>query len=1101
VTNSLSKPLVDMPSKQEDKVTPASPTRTMINTRKEPVSTGLNLQLELKDPSQLPALMLAINSQKERTNAALQALHFVHFARFLPTRDHRVLQVITSFDGPIQAYVLDFVIAIGEVFNTILSFVKDAPPLPVSEYPAAFLEFVQNNNRVVVQEPLMAWDNYPTYCAYPATTVVDILGPSDQPPVVRQVQPATVNRADVQGQILAGYRVHCARHYGLRIHCGSKTRALLRLLVDGHGDDLPRITSGEIWQEKPNCMLNLGLTAPGLRALGVKQEHLNTLPRVFLEGPGHPERARANGDTGASSPELWEMGGARSEVHLMLSLYASSPESQSVFDRRHSQLLAAFEAHGLELVHQHDAQALPNNQVHFGYRDSISQPRLALTPENGVATEKPSDGLPLSSVGEFLLGRGYTSVYGGSSLGQMHGDLCENATFAVVRAIDQDVAAFEKLLTDVAQMHGVDREWVAAKLMGRWRDGTPLSALSDSPNGLAQSKETDGIENPPGQASTSNAFDFAPSLATPLAPNDHTGAVCPVGAHIRRMNPRSARVAGQPYSRRIIRRGLPYGPAWDPANASARRGLFALFICADIERQFEFMVQQWANGDSAASGIKGMQDPIFGSQDLSAHFEIPRPNGQTPVTFQVPRWCTTRSSLYLLMPGISGLRWLSQGMGFDEDTANHMGPALWLSTPPAVRKGAKLAPAQLDPLDPDFLRNPYPYYALFRQHAPVSKVQRGNYEAYWIFGHGLCQEAALDSNLFLKKPADQAHAGRGMFNMDAPEHGPVRAAINPAFAQAMVGVKNDVQERALHALERMRSLRTPDQCQHIDLMTDFANPIFSQTFMRMFGLPQSQWATVSTLANTMLKCFCPMGPADQIRQSKEAAMGISVLLTNLAAAHCPMHQRAAHDTSWPQTAPALFQRIVSLAAANETLGLSMNEAIPTGLNLILGGYLSSAFLLGTGLYHLQQQTGVWQAFIHGGAALRLNAWEEIKRFDPPFQLADRYAARDVVLCGVRIPKDARVCLVLGSANRDATVFGHDAEHFDIERAPQAEKNLVFGWGEHQCMGMPMAQVTVPTVLNALADHCESLTLLPEMARWGQDPYFRTFETLPAQLRF
>jgi cytochrome P450/deferrochelatase/peroxidase EfeB len=1078
----------------------------MIRTTPASVSKGLNLQLELKDPQQMPTLMMAINSQKERTNASLQNLHFVHFARFLPTRDNRVLQVVTSFDGPIQAYVLDFVIAIGDVFNAILSFVKDAPPLPVSEHPAAFLAFVEKNNRVVVQEPVMAWDDYPTYSAYPNTTVVDILGPSDQPPVVRQVQPHKVNRADVQGQILAGYRVHQARHYGLRVCNSRKARALLGLLVDGNGGDWPTITSGEVWQKKPDTMLNVGLTAEGLRALGVRHEHLANMPKAFLDGPGHPERARANGDTGASSPERWEMGGARSQVHLMLSLFASSPQSQTVFEQRHSQLLSAFAEHDLVLVHQHDAQALPDDQVHFGYRDSISQPRLALSPDSDAPipneTQKASDGQPMSSVGEFLLGRGYTSVYGGSSLGQMPAELCENATFAVVRAIDQDVAAFENVLTQVAQEQGVDREWVAAKLMGRWRDGTPLSPLSESPSGpQASATGPKLVESAPGAASTSNAFDFAPSQAYPNTPNDHFGGVCPVGAHIRRMNPRSARVAGQPYSRRLIRRGLPYGPAWDPANPTARRGLFALFICGDIERQFEFMVQHWANGDSAASGIKGMQDPIFGSQDLSARFEIPRTGGQAPLTFQLPRWCTTRASLYLLMPGIGGLRWLAQGAGFDDDAAQNMAPAVWLSTPPALRKGAKLAPAQLDPLDADFLRNPYPYYALYRQHAPVAKVQRGAYEAYWIFGHAQCQEAALSSDLFMKKPVDQARAGRGMFHMDAPEHTGVRAAINPVFAQAMADVEKDAKARALNTLQNLRSTLGQNPLLSIDVMKDFANPVFSQTFMRMFGLPEAQWDTVNALATTMLKCFCPMGPADQVRQSREAAMGVSALLQHLATAQCPMHAGTGQTHLSTATAPGLFQRVVSLAMAKQTAGLSMNEALPTGLNLILGGYLSSAFLLGTGLYNLQQQPHVWQAYLQGDPAVRQNAWEEIQRFDPPFQLADRYAARDVVFGGVHIPKDARVCLVLGSANRDASVFGPDAERFDIERPPQSDKSLAFGWGEHQCLGLPMAQLTVPAVLGTLVDNCESLRLEPASARWAQDPYFRTFDALPAQLRW
>jgi len=271
----------------------------------------------------------------------------------------------------------------------------------------------------------------------------------------------------------------------------------------------------------------------------------------------------------------------------------------------------------------------------------------------------------------------------------------------------------------------------------------------------------------------------------------------------------------------------------------------------------------------------------------------------------------------------------------------------------------------------------------------------------------------------------------------------------------------------------------------------------------MMGLPPALWGRVDGLAQTMLQSFCPMLPADQQRQFGEVAMGLLGLFQKLAAGGaCPMHDGAAPSGVDPASASAsgLFPEILALAAAG-TPGLSMAEALPTALDFVLGGYLSSAFLLGTAWYNLQQTPGAMQAYRQGDAAFRLNALEEIKRFDAPFQLADRYTARDMVMGGVRVPANSRVCLVIGSANHDESVFGPKAELFDIEREARADQNLVFGRGAHHCIGMPMAQITLPVVLNTLVDQCEAMGLEPASARWRQDPYFRAFDGLNARLRW
>jgi hypothetical protein len=128
------------------------------------VQNALNLALVLKSRAQMPALLATINAAKDDIHAALTGLHYVHFARFLPTPDFSALQVVTSYDGDLESYLMDFVVVLGDAFNAILAFVQDAPPLPVQRFPREFVAFVDANNIPA-----------PVWTAYPHVTVIDVL--------------------------------------------------------------------------------------------------------------------------------------------------------------------------------------------------------------------------------------------------------------------------------------------------------------------------------------------------------------------------------------------------------------------------------------------------------------------------------------------------------------------------------------------------------------------------------------------------------------------------------------------------------------------------------------------------------------------------------------------------------------------------------------------------------------------------------------------------------------------------------------------------------------------------------------------------------------
>ncbi len=95
--------------------------------------------------------------------AALRSLRYVHFARFLPSPDCTQLMTITTYDGGLSSYTMDFVAVLGDVFTAVLRFIRDAPPLPVQRHPREFLAFVRTHN-----VPIGVWS------AYPDLTVLEI---------------------------------------------------------------------------------------------------------------------------------------------------------------------------------------------------------------------------------------------------------------------------------------------------------------------------------------------------------------------------------------------------------------------------------------------------------------------------------------------------------------------------------------------------------------------------------------------------------------------------------------------------------------------------------------------------------------------------------------------------------------------------------------------------------------------------------------------------------------------------------------------------------------------------------------------------------------
>jgi deferrochelatase/peroxidase EfeB len=467
-----------------------------------------------------------------------------------------------------------------------------------------------------------------------------------------------VDLSDVQGNILRGYRKPHVRYLILEVANPVEARRWLAASISGRDHGVPQITPGNWGATKPDTCFNIGLTYEGLRALGTPASSLEMFPNEFIEGM--TARALKLGDIGPSAPETWPSPFDQPKrIHLIATIYAEEAEQLDPVQQR------ALDRNALTLLGTRDGHNFRNDFVHFGYRDNIMQPRF----EGVHDPQRHADGQPRAPLGTVLLGH-RTNLEGLMWRVPQPAALGHNGTFNAFRVLKQDVVAFETYLDQAASdlleheqpdevlsgddeakicrvmsvegRHAALRELVAANLCGRWRDGTPLALSPD-----------------------------APDPDVDRANFDYDGASrCPYGAHIRRCNPRGGqivqRVANN--SRRLVRRGMPYGPVYDPATrdrdqVEPERGLLGNFIGASLGAQFEAMACDWLNLGLQDPRITGSDDPILGANDpKTSWFDLPLKSGRTIRLRGLPRFVWTQGGAYTFLPSIAAIRFLGSMM-------------------------------------------------------------------------------------------------------------------------------------------------------------------------------------------------------------------------------------------------------------------------------------------------------------------------------------------------------------------------------------------------------------------------------------------------------
>jgi deferrochelatase/peroxidase EfeB len=467
---------------------------------------------------------------------------------------------------------------------------------------------------------------------------------------------ATLDRTNIQSLLFEPHRCEHSRHFLFRFddrQGGKKFLAGLHPRVSHGGTDLAAAQGS---------FINIGVSWAGLGKLGAFDAlgGVSEAGKFFYFDFTDTPDTNSLGAFGASAPANWWNGKFKSaDIDLTVHLYCTQMEALEQLTEMIRDAAGANQVR--ELVPTRDGEAITGHalkappaglrKLHFGYSDGFSQPKINWDNDPALAAAGPGDhGAGFYPRGHFIIDEWDENAQSFPREEKFR-DLVRHGSYMALSWVYQDVAGFNRFLADnakdvaatIAPGLSPDKaeELLAAKMMGRWRDGTPVML---SPN----------QENPPLAVQ-----DFQYGA-------DPAGKLCPVASHIRIVNGRDQPLdsghslmfpAGFP---RVLRRGSSYGSWLDGmVDDGQDRGILGMFLCANVNQQF-YALTRWIAATNFSDAYKDPngQDPLFASRSVpraSRRFSIPGDNGK--VTLKgIPDFIRMQGVAVMLLPALATLR-------------------------------------------------------------------------------------------------------------------------------------------------------------------------------------------------------------------------------------------------------------------------------------------------------------------------------------------------------------------------------------------------------------------------------------------------------------
>jgi len=297
-----------------------------------------------------------------------------------------------------------------------------------------------------------------------------------------------------------------------------------------------------------------------------------------------------------------------------------------------------------------------------------------------------------------------------------------------------------------------------------------------------------------------------------------------------------------------------------------------------------------------------------------------------------------------------------------------------------------------------------------------------------------------------------------ILDSEPPKHTRLRSLVAKAFNRNKIEGMRPAVERITQQLlgaidEKVKS------GESFDLIADYAEPLPVKIIADLLGFPESEEHLLRPWSQSIVKMY-EVNPSEQYQiEAKKAAGEFAEYVRNLAE-----HRK---------TNPG--QDLITDLAMVEENGEKLNshELVATCVLLLNAGHEASVNAFGNGMVAALERPDQAELLRKNSRAITETALEEFMRFDAPLHLFERTATVDTELGGVKIEKGQKIAALIGSANRDSSVF-EKADEMDLTRDPNP--HIGFGAGIHFCLGAPLARLEMSVSLPALWEKYPNMQL-------------------------
>lgn len=352
--------------------------------------------------------------------------------------------------------------------------------------------------------------------------------------------------------------------------------------------------------------------------------------------------------------------------------------------------------------------------------------------------------------------------------------------------------------------------------------------------------------------------------------------------------------------------------------------------------------------------------------------------------------------------------------------------------------------------------NPYPMYALMRQHMPA--FMEPNSGVWSVFRYDDVKTVLTEHGTF-SSGYGEVHARQNgsrmhdsMIGADPPAHTRLRALVSRAFTpRAVANLAPRIKQLTDQLLDQVI------ETGQLDLVHDLSAPLPVMVIAEMLGIPPADYRQFKDWSDQIVASSNLMVQNDAVAASSRTAMH-------------EMYDYFARIIAQRRVEPR--DDLISGLIAAELDGerLSEQDIFSFCWLLLVAGNETTTNLLSNAIITLLEHPDAL-AQLRSDLSLLPSAIEEVLRYRSPVQAMFRFTKREVEVAGQTIPAGKMVLAWIGSANHDESKVSN-ADAFDLRRDPNP--HIAFGHGVHFCLGAPLARLESRIALTEMLTRLKNL---------------------------